>query len=672
MLGLVLLLLVHRRSKQVYAALALTVIVSMVGSPLLQVHQAYAYHEPQAASETSPSPYGRVTPLKTLAEVDAALNRALQTYLNLPADLDPAARQQMEDVLSSVIEGYAAQRQALLASESAPYLLAADGVSPQDVSSAPKETPPDDVFPQVLGDYINSPEEYENTFKTFDLSEAIATEQQDEGTPSDAPYVWGMEAQNEETGQRATWLMTAHPQGDRQAFGQAFNDLILNRRGEADANSGLTVSEKESLTDESALYSLKNAFDNPTDGEKLPDSLRMLLSSRPSDKVQVIIRAVRILQNCEDNPTGGDWHLHVDISGNLLVDGVEETVWKGDWRFTADEDKNNTLTQDETVIAKLNDDTATIGFQTSGWEDDSWPDDDEDLPRASWTHSSSDNWGTDPSPDTCGGPSDMPGERCKHLGPASHTACEYILYYDITPVPPIFADLQVVSMTDAMGGSDANDVNYTVTVKNNGPGDATGATLTVNFDTGLTYRSSSTGCSPSGNTVNCTFDLTKSTEKQFTVGTDAKSDTAGPVTSSATVSVNSSNNDDPDSGNNSKSKTTNTTDLDLVSMNGPSEAGAGTQLDYIIKVKNNGPFRPGAKLTVNLGDDLTYNSGQSSIPDGATCTPAGSTVNCTFNISAGQELEFTIATNVPLTASGEVTSSATASLTQAGLSDPLR
>ena len=111
LLGFILLLVIHRRSKRVYAALSLAVIISMVGSPLLQAQQVYAAYERQAAPWMPPPPHGPVTPPKTLAEIDAAFNRALQTYINLPTDIDPAERQQMEEVLISVIEGYAAQRQ---------------------------------------------------------------------------------------------------------------------------------------------------------------------------------------------------------------------------------------------------------------------------------------------------------------------------------------------------------------------------------------------------------------------------------------------------------------------------------------------------------------------------------------------------------------------------------
>ena len=82
-------------------------------------------------------------------------------------------------------------------------------------------------------------------------------------------------------------------------------------------------------------------------------------------------------------------------------------------------------------------------------------------------------------------------------------------------------------------------LTYTLTVINNGAGNATGVTLTDTLPSRAVFSSASTGCSESGGTVTCsigTLASNASTEVTIEVRVDAL--TTGSITNTATVTGN--------------------------------------------------------------------------------------------------------------------------------------
>lgn len=87
---------------------------------------------------------------------------------------------------------------------------------------------------------------------------------------------------------------------------------------------------------------------------------------------------------------------------------------------------------------------------------------------------------------------------------------------EINSIPVAFADLQIILTTSTATGralkavSSVASVNYTITVTNNGPGEASGVSITQTLDAGavMTASNSPQGatCQQSGSTVTCTYD----------------------------------------------------------------------------------------------------------------------------------------------------------------------
>lgn len=102
-----------------------------------------------------------------------------------------------------------------------------------------------------------------------------------------------------------------------------------------------------------------------------------------------------------------------------------------------------------------------------------------------------------------------------HVRPDTASGMCDIGAVEIGSVPASITDLQVTITDSAVAGSAlravvSGPVNYTITVKNNGPGDASGVVITQALDAGaVMLRANSpqgVACGQSGATVTCTYD----------------------------------------------------------------------------------------------------------------------------------------------------------------------
>ncbi len=173
------------------------------------------------------------------------------------------------------------------------------------------------------------------------------------------------------------------------------------------------------------------------------------------------------------------------------------------------------------------------------------------------------------------------------------------------------------------------DIVYTITVRNDGPGDATNVQVTDDVPEGTTFVSavaSQGSCAEAGGTVTCDLgslaDVATATVT-LTVGTEA----AGLVENTATVSAIEP---DPNEVDNSDTEITNvvsvTTDLAITKVAEQDPVAPGEEIVYVIGVRNRGPSDAGAvRVTDDLPEGTTFVSAEAS--QGA-CSEEGGTVTC--------------------------------------------
>ncbi len=199
------------------------------------------------------------------------------------------------------------------------------------------------------------------------------------------------------------------------------------------------------------------------------------------------------------------------------------------------------------------------------------------------------------------------------------------------------SDLALVSIADTPDPVVAGtSLTYTVTLTNNGPSDATGASLSVPLPSSLSFSSIAApagwNCTtpPVGatGTVTCTIaTLAVAAPATFTLATLVAPSTPNGSTIATTATTTSSFEIVP--GNDSATATTTVVWQSLLSIgkNGPATAASGQVLTYTIPIMNSGPsFAANMTMTDVLPPELTFVSASGA---GWSCT-GGSTVTCTL------------------------------------------
>jgi uncharacterized repeat protein (TIGR01451 family) len=229
---------------------------------------------------------------------------------------------------------------------------------------------------------------------------------------------------------------------------------------------------------------------------------------------------------------------------------------------------------------------------------------------------------------------------------------------DTADVTVLDADLSITK-TDSIDPVIAgNNITYTVTVNNAGPGDAQNVVVTDTLPAGVTLVSTA-GCTedPNGVPTCSPGTITAGGSAQYTVTVTVDSDTSGTITNNVSVTADTS---DPDSNNNSTSEDTTVNaeaDLVITKSDNPDPVIAGNSLTYTVNVQNNGPSdAQNVVVTDTLPAEVTLVStaGCAEDPNGVpTCTLG--------TITAGGSAQYTVTVNVNSDTSGTITNNVSVS-----------
>jgi uncharacterized repeat protein (TIGR01451 family) len=242
------------------------------------------------------------------------------------------------------------------------------------------------------------------------------------------------------------------------------------------------------------------------------------------------------------------------------------------------------------------------------------------------------------------------------------------------------ADL-AISKTDGMTTVvPGSPVTYTIVASNNGPSDATGATVTDALPasiTGATWTCTATAgssCSSSGSgNINASVNLLAGGSASFTLNGTVSAATTGTVSNTATVTV-PVGVIDPNPGNNSATDTdtvTSTADLSITKTDGVTSVNAGGSTIYTIVAGNSGPSSvTGAMVTDNAPANLTLGSWTCSASTGSSCPASGSgNIAVAVNLLSGGSVTFTVNATIAGGATGTIANTATIAV-PVGVSDP--
>jgi uncharacterized repeat protein (TIGR01451 family) len=195
-------------------------------------------------------------------------------------------------------------------------------------------------------------------------------------------------------------------------------------------------------------------------------------------------------------------------------------------------------------------------------------------------------------------------------------------------VQPDKPDLAVTKSDSPDPVQAGNNLTYTVTVKNNGPGNATGVTMTDTLPADVSFVSAnaSQGSCTGTSTVVCNLG-SLAASASATVTLVVKPTAAGTITNTASVTGSPT---DPNTGNNSATEMTTVTpaaDLAVTKSDSPDPVLVSDHLTYTVTVTNNGPSNAtGVTMTDTLPASMSF---VSATPSQGTCSGT-STVTCTL------------------------------------------
>jgi uncharacterized repeat protein (TIGR01451 family) len=224
-------------------------------------------------------------------------------------------------------------------------------------------------------------------------------------------------------------------------------------------------------------------------------------------------------------------------------------------------------------------------------------------------------------------------------------------------------DLKVEKTEDAPTVNAGDQLGFTVTLSNIGPGAAYGVSFTDALPAGLTFTESpdSPDWSVSGgNLVYAPTSLAAGGSSSVHVVATTSSANCGPVSNTASASASNEKSTQLANNSASASVTVNCPDLTVTKAADAAAVSAGDNIGYLITVNNAGP---GTAYNVSLSDTLP--GGLSWSVDGGTaggsCTIGGGSLSCNIGTLAPGSVTVHIKATTAAANCGPVTNSASAS-----------
>jgi uncharacterized repeat protein (TIGR01451 family) len=246
------------------------------------------------------------------------------------------------------------------------------------------------------------------------------------------------------------------------------------------------------------------------------------------------------------------------------------------------------------------------------------------------------------------------------VGPVQ-TAGPMLLTANLANTPQV--DLSVVKTAQPSPATAGGQLTYTFTTTDNGPGNATGVTLSDTLPAGETYVSST---SSQGTVVNNDGTLTVNlgslsdgATATTTVVVTLSPSASGSISNTVTVS---GNQPDPNPTNNTSTVTTPivaSADLSLVKTASAGEVKPGGALTYTLTVSDLGPSNA---TGVTIADTLPAGFQYASASGDTSASLTGDTLTLDVgNLAAGATTIVTVSGTVASTATGTITNTATVS-----------
>jgi uncharacterized repeat protein (TIGR01451 family) len=192
------------------------------------------------------------------------------------------------------------------------------------------------------------------------------------------------------------------------------------------------------------------------------------------------------------------------------------------------------------------------------------------------------------------------------------------------------ADLGVALVANSTAVDHHAPVTLTATATNAGPNASTATEVVIDLGSGLSFQSatpSQGGCTQAGITLTCALGVIDPAA-QATVAVSTAANSVGALTPSAQIS--DVGLQDPVAGNNLATATMTSksvADLGVQIVEASDPVTSGQSLRYTATVTNNGPDDlANATVTINVAGAAVASASTAQ----GTCTPAGSTVNCTI------------------------------------------
>ncbi len=209
----------------------------------------------------------------------------------------------------------------------------------------------------------------------------------------------------------------------------------------------------------------------------------------------------------------------------------------------------------------------------------------------------------------------------------------------VVPAGPAQADLAVTKLDSPDPVFSAGpDLEYTITVDNNGPDGATGVTLTDTLPTGVTFVSAAAsngtcGNPDAGGTLVCEIGSLASGSNSTVTITVTPDTVTEPTELSNTASV-AATETDPVPGNNSATTTTTlnppSADMSVGVTSTPSAPAIGDTVTYTVTVDNDGPStNSGVTVTATLPAGATF---ESATIDQGDCELVDGTLVCAIGV----------------------------------------